>query len=257
MRKPYLIATPNLDPTSGGIRVMYGLYGWLLAKGEIAYLDTRIDVPAIGIYPEIYRGNNMEANRVVRYILQTPGIMTNGVYSSPTTNEYQNDPQYKNDLFYVFSKIYDTIGVDDNHILFLPIINTKVFKDQGKTRNKTCYLIGKGQNKQIHPKDSIELTRQFATDQQALADLLNECEVMYCYDRLSAMMEVARLCGCRVKYYGEFPREELAKYEPGLNGIGLNGKDYMLRIKDFRNHYLSLKEEFSRKLDLMIVETQS
>lgn len=75
MRKPYLIRTPQFDPTSGGIRVMYGLYGWLLAKGEIAYLNAKIDIPSIGIYPEIYHGNDMGAKTIVRYVLQTPGLM--------------------------------------------------------------------------------------------------------------------------------------------------------------------------------------
>jgi len=256
MRKPYLIRTPSWDITSGGIRVMYGLYAWLLMKGEIAYLNTKIDVPGIGIYPEIYSGNDMGTATTVRYILQTPGVMSTMGQPSPTTNEFKCDPQYKNDKFYVFSKVYDTFGVDDDHILFLPILNLKIFTDQHKKRTKTCYLIGKGNNQSKHPKDSIEITRRFAQDQQALADLLNECEILYCYDRLSALMDIARLCGCKVNYYGDFSQNELAKYETGMNGIGFMGDHTKLQTDIFRKHYKGMIETFSKKLDKFIVETQ-
>jgi hypothetical protein len=39
--KPYVIACPPWETTSGGVRVMYGLYGWLLAKGQVVYLNER------------------------------------------------------------------------------------------------------------------------------------------------------------------------------------------------------------------------
>lgn len=256
MRKPYLIRTPDFDPTSGGIRVIWGLYGWLLAKGEIVFVNTKLNIPSIGIYPEIYHGNDLEATTVVRYILQTPGVMTNYGNPSPTTEEYKTNPIYRNDKFFVFSKIYDTFGVDDNHLMFLPILNLHIFKDQRKKRTKTCYLIGKGTNQFKHPKDSIELTRQFASDQQALADLLNECHTLYVYDRLSAMMDISRLCGCKVKYYGDFSQEQLEKYEPGTNGIGYMGENNQLLIQAFREHYKQMIRDFDLKLDSFIDITQ-
>lgn len=253
MRKPYLIRTPAFSATSGGIRVMYGLYGWLLAKGEIAYLNTRIDVPSVGVYPEIYSGNDMEAQTVVRYILQTVGKMgttdQTGVFTQgPTTF----DPT---DKIYVFSKIYDTFGVKDDHILFLPIINTKIFKDLKKNRTKTCYLVGKGTNTHQHPEDSIELTREFANDQSALAELLNECHTLYCYDFLSAMMDIARLCGCKVRYLGGLPQETLEQYEPGTDGIDF-GNGAHLNSENFRYHYTYMRELFSKKIDKFIESTQ-
>ena len=257
-RKPYLIRTPQFDPVSGGIRVMWGLYGWLLAKGEIAWVNAKIDTPSIGIYPEVYSGNDMGSQTVVRYILQTPAIMgttdQTGVFSiGPTTEEIKQT----SDHIYVFSRIYDTFGVDDSHILFLPIINLKIFKDQEKNRTKTCFLVGKGVNQQKHPADAIELTRDFAIDQQALSDLLNECHTLYCYDRLSAMGEIARLCGTKVRYYGNFSKEQLSLYEPGLNGFTYHDeKEVPLDIISFRDHYFSLINKFEEHLDYFIEETQ-
>ena len=112
MRKPYLLRVPPMDPVSGGIRVVYGLYGWLLAKGQIAFLNTQIDVPSIGIYPEIYHGNDMGSQKVIRYILQTPGRMG----TSDEFGTFQRGPEAfdPKDEIYVFSKVYDQWNVPDD-----------------------------------------------------------------------------------------------------------------------------------------------
>lgn len=236
---------------------MWGLYGWLLTKGQIVYVNAKYENPDfIAIYPEIYHGNQAGANTVVRYILNTPGVM-----GSPTADGgFLPGPVVFNpdDKIYVFSRIFDTFGVDDGHILFLPILNLHLFKDQKKKRTKKCVFVGKGQDRGLHPKDCIPIDRKFATDQKALASLLNECEVMYGYDPVSAMYEVARLCGCRiVLLQTKYSRDEWSKYEPGMNGISW-GKDegVPLETKGFRQHYNSLRSLFSRKLNRFIEETQ-
>ena len=232
---------------------MYGLYAWLLTKGEIAYLNTRIDVPSVGIYPEIYQGNDMEATTVVRYILQTIGKMgTTDQFGTFTKGPTTFDPS---DKIYVFSRIYDTFNVNNNHLLFLPILNLNIFKDLHKQRTKTCFMVGKGENTHKHPKDAIELTRQLANDQEKLAEILNECQYLYGYDHMSAMYDIARLCGCQVKYFGSAKREELRGYEPGLNGIDFgNGTDFYHTA--FLHNYEYLITSFSEKLDYFIEETQ-
>ena len=252
MYKPYSIITPPYDLTSGGIRVMWGLYGALLAKGQIAFTNSRFSDPFVGVYPEIMHGNEAQANTVVRYVLQTPGIMASHGVPGPSTEEIKKT----SDHIFVFSRIYDTFGVDDDHILFLPILNLHIFKNQGLKRTKTCYLVGKGQNQMKHPKDSIEITREFAQDQQALADLLNKCSVFYCYDRLTALMEISRLSGARVQYYGDFPLKKLTRYEPGMNGLGYTDEKVQLDVDDFRAHYIDMIREFDRKLDYFIDITQ-
>jgi hypothetical protein len=257
MYKPYSIFAPPYEVNSGGIRVMYALQSWLEVKGQVALMNTRYDVPFIGVYPEITNGNPLNATHSVRYILQTPGIMSSYGVQSPTTHEYKTNPIYKNDKFYVFSKIYDTFGLDDDHLLFLPVINLHLFRDYGKKRTKTCYLIGKGMNKQQHPKGSIELSRQFSQDQGALADLLNECHTLYGYDHLSAAYDIARLCGCAVQYHGDASKEQLKDYEPGLQGISFGRTPARVDSEAFRNRYEQLRTTFSNKLDIFIEESQS
>jgi hypothetical protein len=249
MRKPYLIRTPDFDPVSGGIRVMYALYGWLLAKGQIAFLNQGLYIPSVGIYPEIYHGNDMNADKVIRWILQKPGVMSTNGIPGPTVFD-------ETDEIYAFSKVYDQWGLDDDHILFLPVLDLHTFKDQKKKRTKTAYYCARGNNLQKHPQDAIEITRAFATDQQALADLLNECQKLYIYDNITAMLEVARLCGCPVEYWGKDTEETLQKYEPGVNGISTSEVTRDFNSDAFRSHYIDLQRIFSEKLDKFIERTQ-
>lgn len=252
---PYSIWSPDLvgeNTVSGGVKVMWGLYGHLLAKGLLVYMNRFPNEKHIAIYPEIVNGNPLQGDTIVRYLLNKPGTMSltvNGV-STPGPTEF--DPK---DNLYYFSRIFGR-AKDEEHYMFLPILNLHLFKDQRKKRTKTCFLIGKGTNRRQHPEDSIELTRGFASDQQALADLLNECHTFYCYDPLSAMMEVSRLCGCKVKYYGDYIEEDLEKYEPGLNGIGLFGHEKKLDVEAFRAHYMGMVDLFEERLDQFIEETQ-
>lgn len=257
--KPYSVITPPFDPASGGIRVMWGLYGHLLAKGQIVYPNAQYPTSDfIAIYPEIYHGNPAGANTVVRYILNKPGIMSS--YGIPGPLSFPPE-----DKIYVFSKIYDVFGVDDDHLMFLPILNLNLFKAKKGKRKNRCVFVGKGRD--IPLKETVglqRLTRELIQDQGSLADFLNTCEIMYSFENPTAMNEIARLCGCRVVFIPEgatinYSKKELEeKYEPGMMGISWGiEEDYQeLDVKAFRAHYISLREIFSKKLDKFIDETQ-
>lgn len=258
MNKPYVITSPPFEVTSGGVRVMYGLYGWLLSKGQTVFFNEKpVKGDCIAIYPEIQNGNPANATTVVRYILNKPGVvpalMSDGSLVSGPTEFDQND------RLYYFSRLFGETTVDK--YLFLPILDLHTFKDQHKQRTKTAYFVGKGMNyglNYIHQPDSILIDRELAQDQQALADLLNECQVLYCYDPVSAMLELARLCGCRIVLINPlYTKEEFAKYEPGMNGISW-GKDEGVELWTgaFRSHYESMVRKFSDDLDFFIEETQ-
>lgn len=259
--RPYSIFTPPFEVTSGGVRVMYGLYGWLLAKGQIAHLNAQYANPDfVAIYPEIQDGNPAGADTVVRYILNKPGVI-DAIYSDGSTRKGPAEfPE--TDIKYYFSRLFSE--TDKVKTLFLPILNMHLFRDQKKLRNKTAYFIGKGEKQfkpeqmNLHPKDSILIDRQLADDQQKLADLLNECEVLYCYDPVTAMTELARLCGTRiVQIPSIYTKEEFSVYEPGMDGISW-GKDegIKLNVDNFTAHYADMVKLFSFKLDQFIEDTQ-
>lgn len=243
--KPYLIRTPEFDAASGGIRVMYGLYGALLLKGQLAFLNCNINSESIGVYPEIYHGNDMFATQVVRYILQKPGMMQTGGVQGPEVFD-------KNDDVWAFSHLF--ADVDEEKYMFLPILDTHLFRDQKKRRTKKFFFVGKGVNRGKHPLEATELPRMH--DQQLLADLMNECETLYIYDPVTAMSEIARLCGANVVMLDPMEGFE-EKYEPGMNGISfLADTPVKLDYIEFQAYYSRMKRDFLYKLDDFIENTQ-
>ena len=255
--RAYNIVTPDFQITSGGIRVMYALHGWLLAKGQISFINGMMGKDYISVYPEIYHGNPAESKHVVRYILNKPGVMhLRGTEYKP----YEID---KNDKVWCFSELYneDPFKVDKDHIMFLPMLDLHTFKvTNTKKRKGKCKLIGKGTDLHLPETEGLtEVTRPFANDQSALANYLNECEVMYSYDNNSAMFEIARLCGCRIVVIPSiYTKEEFSKYEPGMNGISYGLEENVeLDAEMFRIHYMRLRKVFEIQLELFIEETQN
>lgn len=255
MLKPYAIASPDYDHTSGGIKVMWGLFGHLLARGYEVYMNRYpSDREFIGIYPEVLHGNVMHATDVVRYILNRPGVMGAGNRGEPlVAGPKEFDPSEK---LYYFSKLFGE--TDEDHYMFLPIINLDVFRDQKKKRDKKAVFVGKGDDLGKHDPDSVVVDKSFAVDQQKLADLLNECEVLYSYDMVSAMGEIARLCGCRVVLLNDtYSKKDYEKYEPGINGMSFGSDTHEpLDTDAFRSSYIALREVFNAKLDKFLEDTQ-
>ena len=132
--RPYSVVTPPFDLVSGGIRVMYALHGWLMAKGQVSHISaTYENKDFVAIYPEVYRGNMTKAKNIVRYIMAKPGYVR--LYGLPGPKTFD-----KTDQIFVFSQLYNEFGVDDDHVMFLPMLNLHLFRDKGKKRNKTCYF---------------------------------------------------------------------------------------------------------------------
>lgn len=231
---------------------MYALHGWLLAKGQISFINGMMGNDFVAVYPEIYRGNPAGAPHVVRYLLNVPGVMNN---PQPLAIE-------QSERVYTFSELYNVppYEVDSDHILFLPCLDLHLFKvtNTGK-RTKRCKLIGKGTDLHFEETEGLfELTREFSNNQAALADYLNECEVLYSYDNNSAMFEVARLCGCRVVIIPSiYTKKEFSRYEPGLNGISYGLEENApLDALEFRTHYQTMIKVFEERLEGFIDETQ-
>lgn len=213
-------------------------------------MNTKFNSDFVAIYPEIIHGNPAEANTVVRYILNEVGMMgtmgVRGPESYPDT-----------DKIFVFSKLFNTFGVDEDHLMFLPVINLHEFYDQKKKRTNTCFFVGKGQNTQKHPEDAIEVSRVTAGDQAHLANVLNRCEVMYGYDPVSAMYDIARLCGCRVVILpSKYSKKEFSKYELSENGLSFDKDTSKLDTQLFLETYRSMRDSFSDKIDRFIELTQ-
>lgn len=235
---------------------MYALHGWLLAKGQVSFINGMMGDDFVAVYPEIYQGNPAGASHVVRYLLNVPGVM------HLRGTEYTPLEIGEGEKVYTFSQLYNVepYKVPDDHIMFLPCLDLHTFKvtNTGK-RTKQVKLIGKGTDLHYPETEGLfELTREFSNNQQALADLLNECDILYSYDNNSAMFEVARLCGCRVVIFPSiYNKAEFSTYEPGMNGISYGIVDKpSLDAVEFRNHYKNMIKVFEERLEGFIDETQ-
>lgn len=248
--KPYSIYLPPYDYTSGGIKVMWALYGALLLKGQIVVPNALFQGDYVAIYPEIVNGNPLKGTTVVRYLLNEPGVMSGNGEPSPTEFD-------KSDILFSFSKLF-TPDFPEERIMFLPVIDTHTFYDKKGLRTNNAVFVGKGTDTRQHPRDCWLIDRSVASNQKELADQLNECQTLYTYDPVSAMSEIARLCGCRVAYLGEkYTKEDYMRYEPGIDGMFFDELLGDFDSKAFKRQYVALQEQFMGKLDDFIIRTQS
>lgn len=245
MLKSYNIWSPPFDPLSGGIRVLYGLKAWLETRGQIVYINGSPKEDFIAIYPEIVNGNPFNAKHVVRYILQKPGLMT--IKGIPGPKNYPST-----DHIFVYSRFFDIFNVNHDHILFLPILNTHLFRDFKRPRNGKAYFL---RRKPAVSPDGFILPQSLINDQEKLAGFLNTIEVLYVYGQ-TVMYEIARLCGCRVVIIPSddkfiMTKEEFKKWElcQDFNGISW-GKDEGIKLDSdaFRMLYLDMVQSMNQKI---------
>ena len=134
------------------------------------------------IYPEVVSGNPFGAKRVIRYILNVPGLLGG-------TKEYALD-----EIKVAYNEALGKYA--DGEILTTPIIEP-YFRNEGLQRSGALVWIGKGIN-DFMIKGATEITRYYPRDRKQLARLLNEAEILYTYDDFTMLTDEALLCGCKV-----------------------------------------------------------
>lgn len=254
----YIIWSPPYDPTSGGIKVLHKLCHEMRSLGYDAYLTVasssgwntpcfqgNIGDDCVAIYPEIVFGNPIGCKKVIRWVLNKPGKI-----GGPT--EYD-----KTDYIYAFHKMF--YPVDNDHVLLLPVIETDIFKDKHLDRGQAVCYIGKGGNTPRIPETIglLEITRGTALNPENLCNILNQSSVMYCYDNITAMTEIARLCGCPVCIIpdGEHTKEERDTHEFGWNGLSWGTEIPKIDSNKFRETYLHSYDVFKKTIHKLVKET--
>jgi hypothetical protein len=239
---PYYIVAPSYTKYSAGISVLHLLCHHLNMKGYPSFIiNLKVGIEPktrpglvtpildkdtaefhiqnkknpIVIYPDVINGNPLNANCIVRYLLNYAGLLGGDSSFEP------------NDMIFSYTKKIAQDGNTDQ-VLFMPISNTDIFyplEDQ-PVRKGSCFYASKYKN--FHKgalfditKDSIEITRNLSNSQttQEVADLLRKSEIFYAYEDTSLITE-AILCGCPVVLIKNkfFDGETLAKHELGIEG---------------------------------------
>jgi hypothetical protein len=281
-RNPYYIVAHRYMRTSAGKRTPHLLCHSLNLQGQVAYmvltsysgqpicpdLMTPVLTPSvvryhhekgmtpIVVYGEVVHGNPLQADCVVRYLLNFPGLLGGGTSYDPS------------ELLYGFSGVLaEAVGAPDN-VLFMPVVDPSLFHPGSgdQRRSGTCYYAAKhkvilGGDVAVETHGGVEITLEYPPTQAEIADLFRRSELFYCYENTALALE-AMLCGCpAVCIPNPHMTEVIALRELGRDGCAW-GTDpaEIARAKAtvhlVRERYLRACDEYWNQLDRFIQVTQ-
>lgn len=207
---PYYIFGFNYRRSSAGIRVMHMLCDALIRSGHEAYVHAEVFSPdlmtpqltdnviaqhralgikPIAVYPEVIDGNPLQGEVVARYLLNKPGFIAG-------KGEYAED-----DLLFYYQEDFRTPRAPLENLLRLPATNSVIFRPDPARRvpGKVCYYLGHKRQARLDPNllpaDAIEITLNYPDSWEGLAEVFQQCEVLY-LGEASGLAHEAALCGC-------------------------------------------------------------
>jgi hypothetical protein len=268
--KPYLIYTYPWDNSSAGNIVLHKLADALSKRfpGIVYTLapDPRVDAKhiskctvdrkyCIAVYPEVFGGNVFGCGTIVRYLLNVPGM-----FGGPKGFS-------REDIQFAFSNFFNRkIGLPSSRILTVPYLDLNQFYDKKMERVGPLYYRGKGQAPHCTPVPYLGTGLDYRGEhgQNALREILNQCTVLYSYDCISAMNEIARLCGCPVvlipdDYWTLEDCKSLDTWNSGGIGFGLEEEEKAkstINPEKLRETYDWFETIFQLQLDNFIRVTQ-
>ena len=197
---PYLLYQNPYRHNSAGVRALHRLVHELNVRGIAAYAAggnpawnepppwryTGPSVEPIVIYPEIVSGNPLNAGRVVRWVLNTPGYLGGDKAYSP------------NERVFTWSKKFV-----DAPLLTVDVTEHDLFNTDGVTRRDIdCFYVNKGPLrgafKDAKTDGMTEITHDFPPTREGLAALLKRTRTLYTYDDCTSLANEALDCGCEV-----------------------------------------------------------
>ncbi len=228
----YLIAAPDYTSNSAGIKVLYQLCHDLNMRGYPSFMVYSKKTPAqlqapfiplseamsltrrgyIAVYPEVIKGNPLNARVVARWVLNRPGLL--------------GGPQrfHPQELIFCYAAGYrpylpGAIAGD----LYCPTLDETLFYMDSATppshkRTLACYYLGKSpfQEGHINPTAMILIKRDWPP-REALGSLLRASRVLYNFDNTTIFTYEALLCGCPVVLIPD-GTQTWADYEKGELG---------------------------------------
>ncbi len=195
-KRPYLIYAPSYTDKSSGVRTLHllchalnevGCNAKLLACQDPYYTNPNLNTPVmlensyedpIVIYPDIVRGNPMNARRVVRYLLAPAG-------------EFGGDKDFSNT-----DMIWGALPSLAENVLRIPVSDPAIFHNRNCVREGECFYSHKYE---MHgnPKPDGKGVR-LEGSLENIARILRSSRVCYLYE-LSSIITEAALCGCHVE----------------------------------------------------------
>lgn len=209
--KNFIIYTYPFSLGIGGVKVLHKLCDVLNKNGQNAYLypipfpgqmdnsfivNTSYNTPIVTneilndvdncvvIYPEIIKGNPLNAKTVVRWLLnKADGFL---------------DTYNKNDIIVYYAKtFYSDILKNENNILLIQEFHSDIFKNFNMERRNSCYAVRKCPSPVFqHPENSLEIKWGDVGNLELMSTIFNTTEYFYCYDDVTFLSTQAAMCGC-------------------------------------------------------------
>jgi hypothetical protein len=210
----FYIWSPDYTYMHSGVRCLFLLCHHLNRLGYQAFITGRgapshLMVPFIGsdeiaknrgagiddivVYPEVVADNPLGGAKVVRYLLNRPGLMAKGVSMA----DYGRD-----DYFAHYAEEFRPAGVLST-LLIIPTIDLSIYFDTPQPRRRTGVLI---YSVRYHPDLAsipkwatpyLVVSRQNQRDPETLAALYRESVALVTWERTAAVSEAIQ-CGCPV-----------------------------------------------------------
>jgi len=280
-KRPYYIYAPDYRQTSAGIRVTHLICHLLNRCGQDAYLlfakqtnplwhtplltdileqqHAEAGRPPIVVYPEVVRGNPANGQSVVRYLLNVPGLL-GGDSEFPAT-----------DMIFAYGENLLPEGLGDDHILFLPPIDTSIFNNQANSfdHHRKGWLLYPGryidalqQYPELAAKCTI-ITSKWPATPEEMAELFQRSERVYCFSSTAIALE-AMLCGCPAVILKSpfFDGVPIGGGEFGTHGLAFEDSDEAVAqavagLDIVSQTYARLQNRFWEQFDIFIAKTQA
>jgi hypothetical protein len=155
---------------------------------------------AVIIYPEIVAGNPLKARCVIRWFLNSPGVISGKIDFG------------KQDLFFYYQNHFNDWQLnphEDRH-LNVSELKSDVYREANAgDREGQCYMVRKGRNRELDYHES-GAKKVDGLSHEDLAKIFNECKYFICYDLYTMYCRYAAMCGCIPIVV---PQEALSKEE--------------------------------------------
>lgn len=249
------IYTPDYRENSGGVVVLHNV-AHVLSQFHKVYLICNIKNPLYRgeiydgheidkdkswiIYPEIVTGNPFNFKNVIRYLLNTPGVLGgDGVYAD-TDIIIKYAPEFKYKLDVPVIHVFDLDKV------------RKFKKDFIVKDGQVSYVVRKGINTYQHPNNAVCIDN-FKNDKE-LISIFNNTSIFISYDVTTFLSVQAALSGCiSIVVPSNISKEEWISNHP-YNAYGIAyGFDDLNRAMETRNLlYPKILETWSQGLNNLI-----
>lgn len=213
----FLIVTPNFTHRSAGVRALFRLCHHLNCTG---YPSAVIPIPgksiddyspwnvfgykgeidnAVVIYPEIISGNPYDAEKVVRWVLNEPGLLGGEKYYADNEIVFVYDPQKIN---IANTAIKTPIGLE--RVLWVGVVDPSViYPDDKVEKTIDCSFYNKGHYLStqfpLDPSLGVKRIKDITPDADSLGNVLRQTRTLYSYDHYSNILREAVICGCEVR----------------------------------------------------------